>query len=75
MRIDLMSPADYIAVQYKGAQYMCVRNSKRHMYLHDANRAWLEGCHGMAEDLLNRALASTGCAFEHREAQGGAEYV
>ena len=72
MRIDLMDSADYIAVQYKGANYMCVRNSKRHMYLHDAHRAWQYGCYGTSRDLFQQALDADGCAFAHREAQGGA---
>ena len=68
MRINTSSPADYIAINFQGANYMCVRNSKRHMYLHDANTAWLQGCHGMSHDLYQQALAAEGCAFEHREA-------
>ena len=57
----------YTSVTYAGRSYMVVRNSKRHMYLHDAARALRSGCHGMASDLLRQAIAAPGCAFEHRE--------
>lgn len=57
----------YTSVTYAGRSYMVVRNSKRHMYLHDANRAWLQGCHDMATDLHLQAIKAPGCAFEHRE--------
>ena len=57
----------YTSVNYAGRSYMVVRNSKRHMYLHDAQRAWRAGCHDMATDLHLQAIKAPGCAFEHRE--------
>ena len=46
----------YTSVPFAGKNYMVVRNSKRHMYLHDAQRAWLAGCMDMATDLHLQAI-------------------
>ena len=56
----------YVSVPYAGKNYMVVRNSKRHMYLHDAHKAFTLGCLDMATDLHLRAIRAPGCAFEHR---------
>ena len=56
----------YISVPYAGKNYMVVKNSKRHMYLHDAQTAYKIGCLDMATDLHLRAIKAPGCAFEHR---------
>ncbi len=56
----------YTSVPFAGKNYMVVRNSKRHAYLHDANVAWRAGCLDMATDLHLRAIKAPGCAFEHR---------
>ena len=61
-----MSESIYTSVPYAGKNYMVVRNSKRHMYLHDAQRAWRAGCMDMATDLHLQAIDAPGCAFEHR---------
>lgn len=56
----------YTSVPYAGKNYMVVRNSKRHMYLYDADLAFRAGCMNMATDLHLQALRAPGCAFEHR---------
>ena len=71
MRIDLTRPANYIAVQYKGANFMCVEGSDRANFLQEANSAWRMGYDALERELFDKACAATGCAFEHREAQGG----
>ena len=57
---------NYIAVSYKGRRYMCVDGSKRADALARANRAWMMGYEGLAQELFSEALNSEGCAFEHR---------
>ena len=57
----------YTAVRYAGRSYMVVKNSKRHMYLHDAQRAYRLGCPGMASNLARQAMGAPGCAFSHLE--------
>ena len=69
MRIDLTTPANYIAVTFKGANYMCVEGSDRARWLREANTAWLMGYENLCREGFQRAMASDGCAFEHREAQ------
>ena len=56
----------YTSVPYAGKNYMVVRNSKRHMYMRDAHRAFMSGCMDMATDLHLQAIKAPGCAFEHR---------
>ena len=68
MRIDLTKPANYIAVQYKGAQFMCVEGSERARWLREANTAWRMGYNDLAFELECNAIKAYGCAFEHREA-------
>ncbi len=71
-RLDLINPADYVAIQYKGANFMCVAGSPRANYLSEANVAWRLGYTETERELFAKACAAPGCAFEHREAQGGA---
>ena len=70
-RIDITNPAEYQAVQYKGANFMCVQGSPRAKYLREANTAWRLGYDALERELFNKAIESIGCAFEHREAQLG----
>ena len=56
----------YTSVPYAGKNYMVVRNSKRHMYMRDAHRAFMSGYMDMATDLHLQAIKAPGCAFEHR---------
>jgi hypothetical protein len=74
MRIDLTKPANYIAIQYKGANYMCVEDSERARILKEANVAWRMGYDALERELFSKACAAPGCAFEHRDAQGGADH-
>lgn len=73
MRIDLTRPANYIAVQYKGANFMCVEGSDRANILKEANVAWRLGYDALERELFSKACAAEGCALEHRDAQGGAD--
>ena len=67
MRIDTNHPHPYIAVQYKGAQFMCVEGSERAKWLREANIAWRLGYDSLAFELECNAINSDGCAFAHRE--------
>lgn len=58
---------NYISVQFKGSNYMCVEGSKRANTLERANRAWTMGYDELAKELFEEALESEGCAFHHRE--------
>ena len=60
---------EYIAVSFKGRNYMCIANSKRHNALTRANRAWVMGYDELADDLFDEALEQPGCAFKAREAR------
>ena len=62
-----MDKVNYISVQFKGSNYMCVQGSKRANILERANRAWSMGYNDLATELFDEALAADGCAFEHRE--------
>lgn len=64
-RLDITNPAEYVAVQYKGANFMCVKDSKRAKYLSEANVAWRLGYATTERELFDKACASAGCAFEH----------
>jgi len=58
---------NYISVQYKGNNFMCVEGSKRADALQRANRAWAMGYDDLALDLFEEAKQAEGCAFKHRE--------
>ena len=62
-----MGEVNYISVPFKGGYYMCVEGSKRADALRRANRAWVMGYDDLSSDLLDEALSSPGCAFDHRE--------
>ena len=66
MRVN-STDTNYVSVPFKGGYYMCVEGSKRADALRRANRAWVMGYEDLSKDLLNEALESPGCAFEHRE--------
>ena len=61
--------AKYVAVPYKGRNYMCVEGSARTTYLRDADYAWRVGAYSTSAIMLDKAMTADGCAFEHREAQ------
>tara|TARA_B100000427_G_scaffold300884_1_gene283648 strand:- start:5357 stop:5572 length:216 start_codon:yes stop_codon:yes gene_type:complete len=65
MRIE-ESKENYVAVTFKGAQYICVENSQRARLLNEAEMAWRLGYDDMCVDLHLRALKAPGCALEHR---------
>ena len=67
MRIDPSAHPNYIAVQYKGANYMCVEGSPRANILKEANVAWRMGYDALERELFSKACAAEGCAFAHRE--------
>lgn len=58
---------NYVAVPFKGRNYMCVAESKRAHVLTRANRAWAMGYDDLADDLFSEALDADGCAFTVRE--------
>ena len=62
-----MNKVNYISVQFKGSNYMCVEGSKRANVLERANRAWAMGYDDLAKELFQEALDAEGCAFKHRE--------
>ena len=62
-----MSEVNYVSVQFKGRNYMCIEDSRRAIILTAANEAYSQGEHDIANSLLAEALTAPGCAFEHRD--------
>lgn len=71
MMFDYNKPGKYVAVNYKGAQYMCVEDSPRAQWLNEAHIAWRMGYKDFERELFNKAINSPGCAFKHREVHNG----
>ena len=72
MKFDLTTwpdPANYTAVSFKGANFMCVEGSPRETWLREANQAWLMGYEDLCRSLFDVAMTKDGCPFEHH-AQG-----
>jgi len=57
----------YVAVLFKGAQYMCVSGSVRAAFLREANAAWRMGYDSLSRELFSKATIADGCAFATRE--------
>jgi hypothetical protein len=55
------------AIPFKGAHYMCVKDSPRSHVLKAANYAFSQGQPDIADALCLEALYLDGCAFEARE--------
>ena len=67
--MNCANTGNYIAVRFKGANYMCVEGSDRARLLREANALWSMGYESHCRDAFERALAAPGCAFEHYEQQ------